>query len=78
MAKASRSKVQSRLEAEAGKFNASHRGTHIFKPIWETKVEGGCNWTTGFEVRGSKLPLSEMRAVLERVQAQLPIVDFDK
>jgi hypothetical protein len=68
-------RVQARLEAEAGNFNANHRGVHIFKPIWKVD-DPVCNWTTTFEVRGSKLALSEMREAMERVQAKYPLVNF--
>lgn len=68
-------KVQARLEAEAGKFNASHRGTHIFSPIWEVD-DPYCNWTTNFHVRGSSVSLGDMWDALERVQAKYPMVNF--
>ncbi|MDT9598551.1 hypothetical protein [Sphingosinicella rhizophila] len=71
----SRAKVQERLDAEAGKFNDAHRGVHIFKPIWQVD-DPHCNWTTGFEVRGSTLRLGDMWDALERVQAKHPLVDF--
>jgi hypothetical protein len=71
----SRAKVQTRLEAEAGAFNASHRGFHKFSPIWQVD-DPVCNWTASFETRGSSLSLSELRAVLERVQARMPLVDW--
>jgi hypothetical protein len=74
----SRAKVESALRAEARKFDRKHRGIHEFKPIWPTDGERGCNWTTGFEVRGSGLALDEMRAALERVQAKMPAVNFDR
>jgi hypothetical protein len=74
--KISQADVQSRLEAEAARFNASACGTHVYHQIWETEFQDGCNWTTTFEARDSSLPLSEMRGALERVQYQLSIVSF--
>jgi hypothetical protein len=74
--KASRDEVQAALEAEARKFDASHRGVHVFKPIWREEQALGCNWSTSFEVRGAGLAPGEMRAAMERVQARMPQVDF--
>lgn len=69
--------MQARLEAEAGRLTAAHRGHHSFSPIWQVD-DAECNWTASFEARGSKVPLSELRAALERVQAKMPLVDFDQ
>lgn len=70
------SKVEARLAAEAGAFNATHRGSHSFGPIWEEPDNPACNWSSTLSCRGSKVALSEMRVALERVQEKYPIVDF--
>jgi len=70
-------KVQAALRAEGRKLDAKHRGSHVFTPIWACDDVGGCNWTTNYRVTGSSLDLGELRATLERVQAKMPIVEFD-
>ena len=72
-----RAKVDAALRAEARKFDKAHRGSHIFNAIWQSEDEPGCNWTTSYIVRGSRLPLDEMRGALDRVQARLPSVKFE-
>jgi hypothetical protein len=39
-------------------------------------IKARCNWVATYSATGSRLSLSEMRAALERVQAELPVVDF--
>ncbi len=73
---ASRAKVEAALAREAAKFDGKHRGVHRFMPIWEADEQRGCNWTTTFRVTGSGLELGEMRAALERVQAEFPLAKF--
>jgi len=62
-----RARVEAALAREAAKFDAKHRGTHRFTPIWQANEQPGCNWTTNYRVTGSTLSLSEMRAALRRV-----------
>mgnify|MGYP001092222151 CR=1 FL=1 len=70
-------KVQKRLDQEAAKLNASNRGFHKFGNICRATDGTRPNWTASFEMRGSQLTFDAMRQVIERVQAELPLVDFD-
>ena len=71
-----RGKVQAALRAESKRFDGKHRGVNVFSPIWEEADVPGCNWSASFQVIGSGLDLSEMRAALERVQSRMPTVKF--
>ena len=69
--------VQARLDLEAARLDAQYRGTHLFKPIWEVD-DPVCNWATSFEMRGSTSSFADMRAAIDRVQADMPLVKFGK
>jgi len=71
-----RAKVEAALRAEAKKLDAKHRGAHSFTPIWQCDEALGCNWSANYRASGSSVPLSDMRAALERVQAKMPRVSF--
>ena len=68
-------KINVALQTEAARLDRSNRGVHIFGPIFPVELRG-CNWTSTFQTRGSTLPLDEMQAALERVQARMPIADW--
>jgi hypothetical protein len=68
-------KVQAALRAESTKIDRAHRGVHVFDPIQPSGLIG-CNWTSNFRCIGSSVPLDDMRAALERVQARYPVVEF--
>jgi hypothetical protein len=75
-APATRSEVEQALAAEARALDATCRGTHVFEGLYPV-ARRRCNWSATYHVRGSALPLAEMRAALERVQARMPIVTFE-
>jgi hypothetical protein len=68
-------KVNAALQTAAAKLDRVNRGVHIFGPIFPMELPG-CNWSSSFQTRGSSLPLDDMRAALERVQAKYPVVEF--
>ena len=70
-----RRQVETALRAEARKLDKANRGVHIFDPIQRT-LGAGCNWTSAYRAIGSRVPLDELEAALERVQARLPMVEF--
>lgn len=75
-ASATQAEVEQALAAEARRLDATLPGTHIFEAIYPADKRR-CNWSATYHVRGSALPLAEMRAALERVQAEMPIVRFE-
>jgi hypothetical protein len=75
MAGATRKRVEAALAKEAAKLDAAHSGIHRFGPIQRT-LDAGCNWTSTYQAIGSRLPLDDLEAALERVQARYPVVDF--
>jgi hypothetical protein len=75
MAGATRKQVEAALARESAKFDKSHRGAHRFGPIQRT-LGTRCNWTSTYHAVGSRLPLDDLEAALERVQARFPMVTF--
>lgn len=72
---ATRKQVEAALAKEAAKLDAAHVGVHRFGPIQRT-LGTRCNWTSTYHAVGSRLPLDDLEAALERVQARFPMVDF--
>jgi hypothetical protein len=72
-----RRQVEAALKAEARKLNEANRGTHVFDPIQRT-LGTRCNWTATYRATGSKVPLDELEAALERVQEMFPMVEWPK
>jgi hypothetical protein len=69
--------VEQALAAEARALDATCRGTHVFEGIYPV-ANRRCNWSVTYHKRGGgALPLAEMRAAVERVQARMPIVNFE-
>jgi len=55
---------------EAARLDRARTGTHLFGPIQRT-AGAGCNWTATRQAIGSRLPLDDLEAAHERVQAIL-------
>jgi hypothetical protein len=53
----------------------ANRGSHVFEAPQPTG-EVGINWTANFRAIGSSVPLDDMEAALERVQAKFPVVNW--
>ena len=69
--------VEQALAAEARALDARCRGTHVFEGVYPVAGNRRCNWSATYHVRGGALPLAEMRAAIERVQALMPIMKFE-
>lgn len=72
---ATRKQVEAALSREAAKLDNAHAGTHCFGPIQRT-LGTRCNWTSTYHAIGSRLPLDDLEAALERVQERFPVVTF--